>query len=535
MAGNEDSKFTSGASSMVAGVFVAKLLGILFVVPLQNLIGGYALGLYQLAYPIYTIMLTLATAGFPIALSKTIGDLSARGQYKEATATYSIIGRFMLLFGLAAAVLLWLLAPLYLSWTLPGASASYRAQALPAVRALAPALLIVPIMSAERGYLQGNQRLHPSALSQVVEQVSRVAFILAGTLLAVWFGFGPSSTAAVATSGAFVGAIASFVLLLASVKKMRKELARRARYSPPPHLRPGRVLQKLFVYSLPVALGTLVFPLSTLIDALTVQRQLVAGGASELRATIEYGIYTGEAMRLMQVPLSFATAIGAAILPAITGAVAVGDRKIARSRMIVALRMTAFVTLPAVAALFLLAKPLNIALFTSSGSQIISITSIMAVFSALELVSTYILQGYDRFYRPVAHMLIGAAIRLVLNLSLIPTLGIPGAAVAGIAGYIASSWLNMRAVRRVSQVDVSFLGTSWRAIAATAIVGIWFYAVDRLYAAVPALHPRPLALLTVLLAIAVGVPVYLGAALWMKAADRQELAGLPLLGRYFRS
>lgn len=529
-----ENRFRSGASSMVAAVFVAKLLGILFVVPLQNLIGGYALGLYQLAYPVYTIVLTLATAGFPIALSKSISDQVARGMHKEAGTTFAIVGRTMILFGVASSALLWFVAPLYLDWTLPDSTPAYRAAALPAIRALAPALLLVPLMSAERGYLQGYQRLQPSAMSQVAEQIARVFFVLAGTLAALHMRMSPSGTAAVATSGALVGAAAAFSLLLPAVKKLRREMARKVRHALPPRLKPGRVLTGLFLYSLPVALGTLVFPLSSLIDALTVQRQLVLAGMGQTQAMVEYGIYSGEAMRLMQVPLSFATAIGASVMPAIAGAVAVSDHGSARLRMVSALRLTAFVTFPAVAVLLVLSGPLNTALFTSSGAGVIAVTSIMAVFSALELVTTYILQGFNRFYQPVAHMLAGAAVRLAFNLALIPLFGILGAAAAGILGYMVSAWLNMQAVRRVTRTSLSFPKTTWPALAASALTAFWFYGALRIYEQIPALHSRPLALATVLFATALGIPLYLSASLWLKAADREELSVLPLLGRYFR-
>ena len=537
LAGDSKGRFTRGATSMVASVFIAKLLGILFVVPLQNLIGTYALGLYQLVYPLYNIMLTLTTAGFPLALSKTISHFAARGEYRKATATYSIVGRTLALSGVVGFFIMWFAGPLFLAGTAAG-PASVRL-AVPAVRALAPALLILPLMSAQRGYLQGNLRLEPSGSSQVLEQFVRVGVVLLGLIVAVRLGAGPSTTAAIATFGATAGAVAAFVFLLHAVRRLRRELARKSRYAPVPQLRPGYVLPQLFIYSLPIALGTLVLPISQSIDAWTVTRELRSAGTSAVAAIALYAIYSGEALRLMQVPLSFATAIGASVMPAVTEAVTLHDSALAHRRLLAALRMTAFVTLPAAVSLAALARPIDIALFQQpNGVQVIAIAAIISVFSALELVSTYILQGYNTFYRPVWHMAAGAAVKLGGNLLFIPLVGINGAALGSVCGYAFSSWLNMLSLRRIARTQVTFLTAAWRPLAAAVTAGLIMYMINRLYVIVSlnrhAPDSRSLALLCILVAGAVGAPLYLGAALWIRAVTREELAALPVLGRLAR-
>ncbi len=519
---------------MVVSVFIAKLLGILFVVPLQNLIGTYALGLYQLVYPLYSVMLTLTTAGFPLALSKTISNFAARGEFRKAGATYSIVGRTLALSGIVGFFAMWFGGPLFLAGT--GAGPTVVRSALPAVRALAPALLVLPLMSAQRGYLQGNLRLEPSGSSQVLEQLVRVGIVLLGLIVAVRMGAGPSTTAAIATFGATAGAVAAFVFLLRAVRKLRTELARKSRFAPRPRLEPGPVLGQLFVYSLPIALGTLVLPLSQSIDAWTVTRELRTAGVSAAAAVTLYAIYSGEALRLMQVPLSFATAIGASVMPAVTEAVALRDGAAAQHRLLTALRMTAFVTLPAAVALAALARPIDIALFRQpNGVPVIAVAAVISVFSALELVSTYILQGYNAFYRPVWHMGAGAAVKLAGNLVFIPIIGVSGAALGSVFGYMASSWLNMTSLRRIARTRVTFLAAAWRPLVAAAGAGLFMYIVNQVYVIVSfRLHTpdsRPLALLCIVVAGGLGAPLYLGVALWIKAVTKAELASLPLLGR----
>ena len=535
----EEGKFGRGTSSMVTAVFVSRLLGLLFIIPLQNIIGGYAYGIYYLAYPLYTVMLTLSTAGFPLALSKTISDLSAHGKHKEAGATFRIVGRSMLLFGLGAFLLMWFLGPLYLQMALPHPDTTQIQAALPAIRALAPALIVLPLMSAMRGYLQGYLRFQPSAASQVIEQIARVGVILIGVLIAVELGSGPPVTAAVATFGAVAGAVPAFLLLRKAVIRVRKEMNRKSRYASRSRLKAGHVLWRLLMYSMPIAMGTLILPLSQQIDAWTVPRGLMARGLTFMAATIQYGIYSGEALKLIQLPLSFANAIGVAVLPGLTEALSLGNNSLAKDRLVMTLRMTAFITLPAAAALSILALPLNIALFRSSaGTGAIALAGLISIFSAIELVSTYILQGYDKFYTPVGHMAIGLLIKLALNIILVPIFGINGAAMASVVGYMISSWLNMGAIRRVTGVRVSMPRLSWRTMVATVAAGLWLYAIERLYVSslvwIPALQQsRLFSLGVVLVGLAIAGPVYLGVALLVRAVNARELSRMPVVGRFF--
>ncbi|PWI57533.1 putative polysaccharide biosynthesis protein [Sulfoacidibacillus thermotolerans] len=536
MSSESQGRFGRGASSMVSAVFISKVLGLLFIIPLQNMIGGYAYGLYYLAYPLYTVMLTLSTAGFPLALSKSISDLSARGRHREATATFRIVGRAMLVFGLVSFFLMWFMGPLYLRLAVPQQQHALLHDALPAVRALALALLLLPLMSAMRGYLQGYLNLQPSGTSQVVEQIVRVIFILAGAFLAIQLGYGPRVTAAVATLGAVVGAIPAFIVLRHAVIKTRRAHLQKSRVAQMPRLPARSILWRLFLYSLPIAMGSLVLPLSQQVDAWTVPRELVASGLSVVAATVQYGIYSGEALKLIQLPLAFANAIGASVMPAITEAMARKDRKLGEDRLLLTLRMTAFITLPGALILSVLALPINLALFKSTaGTDAIALAGVMSIYSAIELVSTYILQGYDRFYTPVWHMGVGLLIKLGLNLTLIPLFGIDGAAIAGIVGYFVSSWLNMAAIRRATGLRVYFLRLTWRTFVASGAVGLLSYGILRLYEFMttwlPAFHAsRMLALGAVLVSLVLGVPVYIATALMLRAVDQEELLRMPMIG-----
>ncbi len=174
------SSLTRGASVMVASVTAAKLLGLIYLFPLTRLIHDEGIGIYSNAYALYVILLTLATAGFPTAMGKLVSERLALRRYGEVEGLYRITVRTVVRLGVILAILMWFGAPLYARMVALRESAQAVSALTLSIRALAPALLVVPLMSALRGYLQGFQRLEPSAYSQALEQLVRVVAIVIG-------------------------------------------------------------------------------------------------------------------------------------------------------------------------------------------------------------------------------------------------------------------------------------------------------------------------------------------------------------------
>ncbi|MBX5437309.1 MAG: polysaccharide biosynthesis protein [Alicyclobacillaceae bacterium] len=535
---------TRGASVMVASVTLAKLLGIVWVVPLTVLIGNVGLGIYQNAYALYTILLTVATSGFPTAMGKLVSERLALGRTAEVEQLFRVAMRVVTVLAIVCSALVWFGAPVY-SRLVALRDEGQAVQALVwAVRALAPAVVVVPLMSGLRGYLQGFQWLEPSGYSQAVEQLFRIAAMLVGAWVAMRATGDPARGAAAATFGAFVGALAGLVLLAAATIRLRRTWRRQVRYRQPGRRWANSPAQPtnheafllLWRYALPVCLGALVVPISNLVDSLTVQNFLMFAGESFRTATEQYGILTRQAYTLIQLPLSFAMAIGASVLPAISGAAAVRDQRAVERTVTGTLRSMFFITFPMSAAFLILAKPIDVLLFGSTqGAAIISSVSFMGIFSGLELVSTYMLQGFGRMYRPVRNMLLGVALKLVLNVALILPLHILGAALATTAGYLLSSTLNLLAVRKYGRVPFSAIRLSARSLVAAVILcpvlGAADLAVSRATGSLAASHPRLWAALDTLIPLAAGAVVYLAASIRLQAVTADELQRLPGVGR----
>jgi len=524
---------------MVAMVTLSKVLGLVAIIPLTLLIGDVGLGIYANAYILYANLVTLSTAGFPTAMGKLISERLAVGRYEDVEQIYKVTIRFVLLAGFVLFILMWFGAPLY-SYAVALQNKKASAKDLVwAIRALAPCLLVIPLMSALRGYLQGFQRLEPSAYSQAIEQFVRVIFIVVGAYLAMkWSHGNPASGATAATLAAFVGGFAGLIWLMKAVKPLRtsflsKSFPRRTKISN------RDVLKMMFKIALPVSLGAMVVPISGLVDSFTVQNILMWTGMSYGTATGQYGILTRQAMQLIQLPLAFAMAVGVAVLPAIASAKARKDDRSIEQQISGTFRSMLFMTIPVSAACLVLAQPIDEFLFHShEGVEIIGSVSFMGIFSSTELISTYMLQGLGEMYRPVRNMFLGVGIKLIFNLFLIYTMKIEGAAIATTIGYLFSSTLNVLAVKKYSRVRISIWKNAIPSLEAGAILCVTLGLCGALWNAfVPKFHGPHQHLQDwlsstgdLVVALSIGGCVYVFCSIWLGAVSEHEIKRLPLIG-----
>lgn len=197
-----NSKILKGTAILgIAGIFV-KILGAVFRIPLTALIGTEGMAYYGYAYPLYSLFLVIATAGIPVAISRMVSEKIAYNDFSGAQRVFRVSRWLLLAIGVFAFAVCFFGAELIAKYVSKDMGA-----VLP-IKAIAPALIFVPVMSAYRGYFQGRQNMNPTAISQFIEQIFRVAvgLILASVMVAQ----GLEMAAAGATFGATVGSIAAF-------------------------------------------------------------------------------------------------------------------------------------------------------------------------------------------------------------------------------------------------------------------------------------------------------------------------------------
>lgn len=527
MSSNAKKGLVAGAFSLALAGLVSKILGVVYVIPLQNMAHDYVMALYQHAYAIYVVILTVTTAGIPLAISKLISERNAMRDYAMSDQIYRVGARYMTMAGLIMWVVMFAFAGIigYFAGS---------AETSTAIRALSFALLVVPLLAAMRGYLQGNQEMGVSGFSQVLEQLIRVCFILGGVFIAKQIGAADNWTAAVATFSGVIGAAVSVVYLSRHVVRSRRE--NRTKITKPSHLTNKQVFRKIAVIALPISLSSLVLPLSQNVDNFTITNLLKWGlHMSQEMADSEFGIFTARALRLIAMPLSLATAIGLSLMPAITQAIAEKNTRLRNERVLMSYRLTSIFSFPTAVGILLLAAPIDIAMFeNASGSDTIAMVSFMSIFASFELVTAYVLQALGYLYLPIRYMFAGLAFKLVLNLALVPFYGIFGAAIASVAGYLLSSLLNFRSVQKIAGIPLSFNDIFGKPILASTIMGLVVWIVTLIPFDLLIKNERLANLLLVLVAGAVGAAVFFAVMIGIKGITREEMKRMPILKKFVR-
>ena len=517
----------AGALSLGLAGLIAKVLGVVYQVPFQNWAGNTTIGLYQMAYTIYVNMLYVTTAGIPLAMSKMISERLTNRDYAGADRLYRVGARYLTIAGLITFVLTFATADL-VAWLMGDARAST------SIRALSFSLLIVPLLAAMRGYVQGHQEMAVSGNSQVVEQLLRSLFILTGVYIATRIGAAERNVAAVATFSALIGAGASLIYVARHVVAIRRE--DRKKFRNPSTEDPKTVFRRIMKYAVPITLTSLVLPLSQAVDSFSVTNLLKWGfDMTSDQASAQFGILTGQALKLVALPLALSTAVGLSLMPAITEAVVQRNAKLTHDRINTAFRLTSFFAFPTAIGIYVLARAVEIALFEKpEGVSTIAIVGLMAIFSSFELVTTYILQALGYMYQPVRAMFIGLAVKAVLNVVLVPTYGIFGAGMASVIGYLASSTINFFAVRKLANVSLSFRDLFVKPLIASVIMGgvVWMLNWLPFEALIP--WPRIANLLLVLIGGGVGAVIFFGLMIAFKGVTREEMKRMPGIKRFVR-
>ncbi len=467
--------FIKGAAILGLASLFSKMLGLIYRIPYQNITGDLGYYVYTQVYPLYGTLLILATAGFPIAISKMVSEKLAVGDLYGVRRVFKVSIITLFFTGIISFLSLYYGAESIARWmgndrlTLPIQSVSY-------------ALLIVPPMAAMRGYFQGHQNMIPTAISQIAEQFVRVATII---VLAYWFMSTTGNeylAGAGAVFGAVTGALTGLLVLLLFWKKNRKlhTQIHPSEAKKHPQESSWKLIKQILYYAIPICFGALVLPLLQLSDSFTVANLLMKAGYPAEEANILKGIFD-RGQPLVAFGAFFATALSLSLVPAISEANARQARQIIKSRTELALRLTLMIGLPTSIGLAVVAQPVNIMLYQNDkGTMTLIVLSFTTIFSTLGITSAGILQGLGKVLLPAQNLLVGVVIKVGLNLLLIPIMGISGAALATVLAYAVATMLNLRAVAKYTDVTFQFKSFFLKPIFAVTMMAIFVLLIEQL-------------------------------------------------------
>ncbi len=425
--------FIKGAIIISLGGFISKLLGAVYRVPLTNILGSEGMGIYQMVYPLYCILLTVSASGIPTGIARLVSSGKGAGAEKRAFAFYGAVG-------LLGSFLMYILST-------PLANVQSEPSIVLCTRLLSPSVFFVSVLSVVRGYFQGRGNMYPTAVTEVLEQIIKVA---AGVALSYIFRDNlPLAVASTLLAVTISEIIATFIALIWYMK-------RRARQ--PLYKLPTVDISAILKYTIPLTLTAIALPLSQLAESV-IAIKILRGTADN--ATALYGIFSGCAVTIINLPVSVTYGLAASSVPQISPLAEKGDYKGAKNKAFKALLITLAVSLPAAAGLFIFAPLAAKYIFRSlSGSDkelltaLIRIMAVNAVTESLVQTSSACLTSLGRPLRSTVTQWTSAILRVALTAVLIKftSMSISGAAWSANCAYLVAMLMNFWYIIRVGKL-----------------------------------------------------------------------------------
>ena len=483
-------------------------------------------GYYSSAYEIYTIILLVSSYSIPSAISKVIAQRLALREYRNAQKIFRCaIGYVVVVGGLASL------------FTFFGAGILVGGNSVPVLRIFAPTIFFSGLLGVLRGYFQAHGTMVPTSFSQIVEQIlNAVVSILAAFLLIKAVAgkdtttqavFGASGSAIGTGAGVLIALLFMFGIFLLNREYINQK-TKRDRSSQ--LLTTGEVYKIIITMVTPVILSTFIYNCNTSLN-LTIYTRIMehVKGLSEVEAYTQYGLFSGKAKQIANIPIAIASAMSSAMIPGISGSFAQGDIAGTNRRIGTAIKTTMFLSIPSAVGLAVLAKPVTLLLYPQKASVdtvswLLAALSISVVFYALSTISNAVLQGIGKVNLPVVNAAVALVIQTVVlvPLLLVTDLGLFSLVIATVLYSLLMCILNGFSVRKElkyrQEIIKTFLLPGWSAV----IMGAAAFGVYHgLYLLI---HINVICLAA---AILVAVPIYFVLTIKLGAVGRKDLLALP--------
>lgn len=524
MADQKKQSFVQGAAMLTAAVIIVKVIGALYKIPLGNILGDEGMGYFGAAYNIYSLLLTISTAGLPVALSRMVSEANALGRRLQVKRIFTVAWMAFFAFGLIATLLMMVFPNAF-------ANAIDNAEAAKSIFVLGPSVLLCCLMSAYRGYTQGLSDMVPTSVSQVLEVLGKLIFGLALSWIFVKKGLGLPTAAAGAIAGVTIGSFAALMYIVIYKRRMDKRSGAPAALPDVPEA-PGRIFVKLLKIGIPVTIGSAVLNIIALIDTKLILNRLQFGaGFSYEEANILYGVYF-KVQTLFNLPSAFVVPLTVSAIPAISTYIARKQYKDASQVTGAAVKLCTLLGMPMALGMSVLSYPIMNVLYPGSNEQgpaLLAILGIASFFVCLTMMTNAILQAYGHERVPVWTMPIGGLVKIALNWFLIgnAAIGVRGAAISGVACYLVISIINIAIICLRVPEHPSFMKVFLRPIISTLVMGASAWLSYRGISSVIGTDSRMGMVLAMGLAIMIACIVYAIMIIAIRAITKEELELVP--------
>ena len=510
--------FLQGTALLAMATAIVKVIGALYKIPLNAIIGEQGFGYFNTAYEIYNVLLMISTAGLPVAMSRMISQANSLKHYNQVRRVYNTARGIFLALGITGTLLMTLFCRQL-------AEFQNQPDAWAAIGCLGPCVLLICIMSTYRGFFQGQSNMLPTSISQVLEAVVKLIVGIVAALIMLK----ATGSVALAAGGAILGVTAS--CLVSSVYLygcFRKSYALLPETREAPRTF-GDTAKGLMIIAIPITLGSAGLQFLTMLETKIYMGRLLLYHSQDVADTMR-GIY-GMTQTIFNMPCAFITPITVSIIPAITAQLTLCNSEEARATEESAARITGLISMPCAFGLGLLAEPVTSLLGGYTGENLVLATKLMTIlgfsimFNAVVLMTTAIMQAHGRAGRPVINMLIGGLVKLaaVFLLTGNPHIGIVGTPVGTLLCYLVICVLNLYSIRTLLENPPAIVKHLLRPFLSALIMGVGVYAafMGLKYLGITS------RLILCGVPIAVGVVLYVIAAVKIKVVTREDCLLLP--------
>lgn len=432
--------YLRGAALLTATVIITKIIGAIYKIPLYNILGDEGTTHFQVIYTIYNLLLTISTAGIPVALSRLISASAATNRPLQSKRYFSVGLMTFVGVGIIGMLVMFIFAQ-----DLANLMGDH--EVATGVRSLAPAVLFACIDAVYRGYSQGYGNMMPTAISQIMEVTCKLIFGLAIAWIFVSHGFDSPTIAAGAIVGVTIGLGLAIPILVWYKGRMDRKMAAPSAALDVPLSRKSTMAQILKI-GIPITLGSSILNIITLIDTKLVLMRLQSGaGFGYETAKVLYGVYS-KGMTLFNIPSSFITPIAVSVVPFISAALAKKNHLEAKNVMESSMKVTNLFAMPAAVGIFVLAEPIFTVLYPNSnemGPSLLAVLGIASLFVCTYIITNSILQAGGHEKLALLAMPIGGIVKIVVNWILVgtPSINISGAPIGTLLCYVAITALNI--------------------------------------------------------------------------------------------
>lgn len=524
-----------GSILAFAGILV-RVIGLIYRIPLNRILGESGMGYYGTAFEIYNVLILLSSQSMPLAVSKIVSEKLEKKQYRNAHKVF----KGALIYGITIGVIFGMLAFFGADWI------SVKIYKLPQVaiplRILAPTLTVACVLGVLRGYFQGMGNMIPTSVSQIFEQIVNavVSVIAAYELGAYGYSlskmadesetFRASYSAAGGTLGTLCGAVTALIIMIIILYRHFGSINSNIRKDITKSVDSYGTITKVIVFTItPVLISTTIYNIGNLLDNPIFQNIMysISPESTEAQRSAVYGNYTGIYRTLTTMPIAIASALSTAIVPSLVRSYVAGDKSVVKNKIDMALKFSMIIAFPCGMGLSVLGVPINKLLFGSSGDgaapmMVFSIFTVIAF--SLSTISNAILQGIDKLKVPIKNSAISLGLHLIILpcLLIVFKLNIYGVVIGDILFGATVSVLNAMSIKKYLNYRQNMFETFVKPFICAGVMGAGCFGIYKLFNGLIKINA-----ISTIFAIMVAVVIYALMLVITKTVTEDELLSMP--------